>query len=117
MTKDLLPGRWDTAVGGHVTYGESLMEALFREAGEELAFVDFNPTLLESYVWNSPVESEMVNVYATLTDREINPDNDEVEEGRWWTVREIEESMGKDIFTPQFEQEFFRIKDRLYNLL
>ena len=61
MTKDLLPGRWDTAVGGHVTYGESLIEALFREAGEELGFVDFNPTLLESYIWNSPVESEMIS--------------------------------------------------------
>ena len=117
MTKDLLPGRWDTAVGGHVTYGESLMESLFREAGEELGFVDFNPTLLDSYIWNSPVESEMVNVFATVTDREIAPDYDEVDEGRWWTVREIEDAMGKEIFTPQFEQEYFRIKDRLYALL
>ena len=25
MNKDLLPGRWDTAVGGHVDYGESLL--------------------------------------------------------------------------------------------
>ena len=38
MTKDLLPGYWDTAVGGHVSYGESIFEALFREAGEELGF-------------------------------------------------------------------------------
>ena len=36
MKKDLLPGYWDTAVGGHVSYGESVLEALFREAGVEL---------------------------------------------------------------------------------
>ena len=36
MTKDLLPGYWDTAVGGHVTYGEQAVEALYREAAEEL---------------------------------------------------------------------------------
>ena len=36
--KDLLPGRWDTAVGGHVEYGELLEAALYREASEELGF-------------------------------------------------------------------------------
>ena len=36
MSKDLLPGYWDTAVGGHVDYGESIGEALFREVSEEL---------------------------------------------------------------------------------
>lgn len=116
-TKDLFPGRWDTAVGGHVTYGESLMEALFREAGEELAFVDFNPSFLESYIWRSPSESEMVNIFATVTDRVIAPDNDEVDEGRWWTRAEVEQSMGKEIFTPQFEQEYRRIEGRLFSLL
>ena len=44
MKKDLLPGRWDTAVGGHVDYGETLEEALYREASEELGFRDSNPT-------------------------------------------------------------------------
>ena len=116
-TKDLYPGRWDTAVGGHVTYGETLIEALIREAGEELAFVDFNPTLLETYVWNSPNESELVNVFATVTDRDINPDNDEVDEGRWWTRREVAEAIGKGVLTPQFEQEFNRIQERLFALL
>jgi len=115
--KDLMPGRWDTAVGGHVTYGESLIEALFREAGEELAFVDFNPAFLDNYVWRSPNESEMVNIFATVTDREIDPDNDEVEEGRWWTRKEVRQAIGKNILTPQLEQEFLRIEDRLFALL
>ena len=32
MTKDIAPGRWDTAVGGHVSFGEGLEEAVRREA-------------------------------------------------------------------------------------
>ena len=116
-TKDLYPGRWDTAVGGHVTYGESLIESLIREAGEELAFVDFNPAFLESYIWRSPMETELVNIFATVTDRDIDPDNDEVDEGRWWTRREVEAAIGQNILTPQFEQEFTRIKDQLFALL
>ena len=30
--KDIQPGRWDTAVGGHVDFGETIDEALRREA-------------------------------------------------------------------------------------
>ena len=29
--KDIQPGKWDTAVGGHVDYGETIEEALRRE--------------------------------------------------------------------------------------
>ena len=79
--------------------------------------MDFNPALIETYVWNSPNESELVNVFATVTDRDIDPDNDEVDEGRWWTRREVAEAIGKGVLTPQFEQEFNRIQDRLFALL
>lgn len=37
LWKDIQPGRWDTAVGGHVDYGETPDEALRREVREELA--------------------------------------------------------------------------------
>ena len=43
MNKDIQPGKWDTAVGGHVSYGESIVEAVYREAYEELRFQEFNP--------------------------------------------------------------------------
>ena len=56
MRKDIQPGKWDTAVGGHVSYGESLMEAVYREASEELGFTEFNPIYLETYEFESSVE-------------------------------------------------------------
>ena len=34
--KDIQPGRWDTAVGGHIDLGEDVEMALLREAHEEL---------------------------------------------------------------------------------
>ena len=117
MKKDLLPGCWDTAVGGHVDYGESLEEALYREASEELGFRDFNPLFLKSYVWESAREKELVNVFATVGNFRLKPDNDEVTEGRYWNMSDIESDLGKGLFTPNFEQEFKSIKDILLALL
>ena len=117
MKKDLLPGRWDTAVGGHVDYGEYLSEALHREAGEELGFYDFNPLYLGSYMFQSNIEREMINIFATVGNFTLHPDEDEVEEGRYWPLDEIEANIGKDVFTPNFEGEFRRIRKSLEALL
>ena len=35
LWKDIQPGKWDTAVGGHVDFGEETCDALRREAREE----------------------------------------------------------------------------------
>ena len=117
MKKDLLPGLWDTAVGGHVDYGESLEEALYRESSEELGFREFNPVYLKSYVWESTREKELVNVFAAVGNFVLKPDLDEVSEGRYRDMAEIEANLGMGLFTPNFEQEFKSIKDTLLALL
>lgn len=117
MKKDIQPGKWDTAVGGHVSYGESIMEALYREASEELDLHDFNPVYLTSYQFESEVETELVSVFAIVGAFEPHPDMDEADDGRWWTPEELEESFGKSVFTPNFEQEFGRIGKSLAALL
>lgn len=117
MHKTIQPGKWDTAVGGHVSYGESIIEAVYREAYEELNFVEFNPIHLETYEFESSVEKEMVNVFAAVGSYDLTPDPDEVEEGRWWDLEEIDENIGKDVFTPNFESEFQMIRTALLALL
>lgn len=117
MSKDLLPGYWDTAVGGHIGYGEYIREALFRESSEELGLTDYNPIYLRSYVFESEVEKELVNVFACVGSFKIRPDADEVEEVRYWSMDEIESSLGKGVLTPNFEQEFTQIRSALEALL
>lgn len=117
MTKDLLPGMWDTAVGGHVDYGELLEAALYREAAEELGFTAFNPIYLKTYVWESSTERELVNVFAAVGDFKIHAANDEVTDCRYWPLEEIFSSLGKGVLTPNFEHEFATFKDTLTALL
>lgn len=106
MNKDIQPGKWDTSVGGHVDYGEEIIEALFREVREELGIVNFKPEFITRYKFVSTQEAELINVFITIFNDKINPDPSEISEGRFWTLEEIKNQIGKNIFTPNFEQEF-----------
>jgi len=117
MTKDLLPGYWDTAVGGHVSYGETILEALYRETSEELGLTAFNPIGLGAYIWQTQRDNEYVFVHAILGHPTLHPNAEEVSEGRWWTFEELDRAMGQNVLTPNFESEFGRIRDRLLAML
>lgn len=112
MSKDIQPGKWDTAVGGHIDLGENTYLALLRETREELGLTDFTPVHIISYVFESEIEKELINTYyTTVNQNTVNfvIDKNEISEGRFWSFIEIEENLGKNIFTPNFEQEYQRI--------
>lgn len=106
--KDIQPGKWDTAVGGHIDYGETPQEALHREVREELGITDFVPEFVDKYVFESQRERELVYVNRATYDRPITPSADELDGGRFWTIKEILEAMGQGVLTPNFENEFQR---------
>ena len=109
MTKDIQPGKWDTAVGGHIDYGETVEEALRREVREELGITAFTPQFITRYVFESAIEKELVNTFRTIYNGEIKPDTEELDGGRFWSLEEIKSNLGQNVFTPNFEQEFKRL--------
>lgn len=108
--KDIQPGKWDTAVGGHIDLGETPEEALVREVREELGITAFTPQQLAMYVFESQRERELVYVYRTVYDDEIRPSEAELDGGRFWTMDEIRAAIGQGILTPNFESEFMRME-------
>jgi isopentenyldiphosphate isomerase/intracellular septation protein A len=100
------PGKWDTAVGGHIAFGEDLQTSLQREAWEEIGLKGFSAKLIKKYVWESELEKELVYVFSTNDYQSIRLHSDEVEEGKFWTKNQVTKNLGKDIFTPNFEHEF-----------
>lgn len=106
--KDIQPNKWDTAVGGHIALGEDTQTALRREAQEELGLTNITPTFLYSYVFESDKERELVYAYRCTCADEPRPSR-ETEGGRFHTTADIRAALGKNVLTPNFEEEFHRL--------
>lgn len=106
--KDIQPGKWDTAVGGHIDLGEHTEQALYREVREELGITEFQPHFVTKYVFESSRERELVYVYFTIYDGPVYP-SQELDGGKFWKQKEITDHTGLQVFTPNFENEIKRI--------
>lgn len=112
--KDLYPDRWDTAVGGHVSSGESIEQALGREAQEELGIANGQYRPLFRYVMRNQYESELIHAFLLQAEGPFELHPQEISGGRFWSLPEIEANLGKNIFTPNFEQEFLLLKQHVF---
>ena len=110
LTKKIQPGKWDTAVGGHVDPGENIEQALARETFEEIGIRQFNESLLKKYIWQSDVERELIFSFITNYNGDFKIDTEEVDEARFWSVKEIEAGIEEDTFTPNFLHELEWVK-------
>lgn len=110
-TKDVQPGRWDTSVGGHLDPGETYLEAAYREMREELGIEGVPLTFLYCSRIRNEFESENVATYLARFDGEIRFAPKEIDEVRFWSGDSITRSLNKEVFTPNFEQEWAMFQD------
>ena len=113
--KRVQPGRWDTSVGGHLAPGEGYGAAALRELEEELGVKLADPARLvrcHDYVWRSAIETEHVRTFVLEHVEHDGPFTlhpEEIEDGRFWSEREIREAVGTGVLTPNLEEELRRL--------
>jgi isopentenyldiphosphate isomerase/intracellular septation protein A len=105
------PDKWDTSVGGHISFGEDLQTALNREAFEEIGLKDFTTRFVGKYLWETEIEYELVYYFVSYDYQKIRLHSKEVSEGKFWSPAQIEREMGTGIFTPNFEFEYNLLKN------
>lgn len=96
-----LPNLWDFAVSGHVEKGESMRQAMRREAMEELGLMIDIDDLSFSSLIHIKVSEEMIYYtgYFTLSKFEGEPrimEPDKCSELRWFNIDELPEDIVKD---------------------
>jgi len=111
--KDIQPGKWDSSVGGHVAPGENALEAAKREMSEELGIANVDLRFLYSYLWRTDVETELVSSYLCYYNGPFRILRSEIDQGRFWSFAQIERMLASGAFTPNFEEEFSRLKNHL----
>ena len=108
--KDTAPGLWDTSVGGHMQPGEQPEEAARREFQEELGVTPGPLTPAYRYEWSTAYETELIIAFACRHEGPFQLQAEEIDDGRFWSDSEINAHLGRGLFTPQFEQEYPRMR-------
>lgn len=105
LNKDENPGMWDTSSAGHVDSGEDYQTAAHRELMEELSISE---TLLPFMKIKASPETfwEHVIAYTCTTQKSIQINPLEIQEGRFWSLNEIETALS---LTPRQFTSTFKI--------
>ena len=106
--KRIQPGKWDTSVGGHLAQGETYEQGVRRELEEELGIPSADLAFMYDYLWRSEVETERVHTYHLVHEGPFYRQAGEIEALRFFEPEEVERSLGRGIFTPNFEEEWAR---------
>ncbi len=107
--KKIQPNKWDTAVGGHIAFGEDLDITIKRETFEELGIKNLEYKFIDKYIWKSDIEHELVFVFIAIKDEFDFIPNNEVDEVKYWRRQDIDNKINTNIFTPNFEIEYNKI--------
>jgi isopentenyl-diphosphate Delta-isomerase len=103
LCKDENPGLWDTSSAGHVDAGESYDDCAHRELWEELHLkAALKPSMKISAC--QATYGEHVRVYTCVTDDAIQINPDEISEGAFFDLGQIQEKMS--INPAQFTSSF-----------
>ena len=112
MSKDIQPGKWDTAVGGHLALGESYEEGAKRELAEELGVTDAPVLkhLFDSKIRNE-IESEDTRVFGLRMAAGFKFQASEIDEIRFWPPEKLFDACERENFTPNLCVELDQLRE------
>lgn len=89
LTKNFCPGRWSTAVGGHVQNGEKYVQAAKREFMEELGVnTDLKYVGYDLY-HDGQGPKKWLTTFRTIYEGEYNLNPEEVQEIKYFSIDEL----------------------------
>jgi NADH pyrophosphatase NudC (nudix superfamily) len=91
--------------------GEHPETAALREMQEELGAAPIRIEFAYQYIWRSAIETELIRSYGTVCEGPFQLDPGEIDDGRFWSLDEIQAQLDGGTFTPQFSKEYPRMRE------
>lgn len=118
MSKDMYPGAWCFSASGHVEAGDTYEDTAVKELYEELKVEGVRLEHISDFRKTTDSESEFIRLFCGIYDGNIEISLDEVAEGRYFSIEEIQSCLasGEMELTPGTEhglEEFFKQMDIL----
>ncbi|MGA3020554.1 MAG: NUDIX domain-containing protein [Candidatus Micrarchaeales archaeon] len=110
--KKTFPGCYECSVSFHVTFGESYEEAARRELKEEIG-VSAPIHYVGKFTYLAPPENEMVAVFISHSDDEVELDKEEMDSARFYPRKEVEKIAKSEKAAPWFRSAWEIAKDKL----
>lgn len=88
-TKDIRPGYWANAVGGHVTKGESYKQTIQREFKEELG-ITAPVRFYKKFIYSHAHETEMEAVFTAVSNGPFYPNTTEVSAIQFMSKKDLQ---------------------------
>ncbi|MDR0834920.1 MAG: hypothetical protein LBN93_12210 [Candidatus Symbiothrix sp.] len=96
----------DFPVERHLRYGESLEEGVKKAFLTHAGTSGLPANFMFRYEYKVPPTHRLIYLYACNIVNKNQLDELHLGEGKWWTVKQIEDNLGSTIFSPYFEEEF-----------
>ncbi len=109
--KDIQPGKWDTACGGHLQIGENYLTAAVREIAEELG-ITITPadlTWLFDMEIRNDIESEDLRVFVLDHTGPFVWQASEIDDVRFFSMAELNDPENQELFTPNLRREIAKL--------
>lgn len=100
QTKDVYPGYWDVTVGGVVSAGEDYEACAARELAEEVGLT--HTSLRKRFAFRFEDQYNRINgmVFECIADRPLRLQPEEILQGRWVDLDEVEQWSARERFCP-----------------
>lgn len=107
------PQKTDIPLESYVRYGETTDDCVKRLVKEEfnnLTEAEINPRFCIKYLFKNELTSRLIYLYVAYIEDENLLSLFNVEHGKLWTIRQIENNIGKNFFGECFEEEIEQLK-------
>lgn len=109
--KILSPGMLDYPFEKYLRYKHDIEESLANLISSKIGDKEIPLQFMLKYVFENDITKRLILLYASIVDDDELFNSLNLEGGKLWTVKQIEENQGMDIFSEPFELEFEYLKN------